>query len=101
MSGYAITAAAAALAAGLFFQTQASACPHSIGTPTAALPSRLLPVQRDTGASSAGRTDVGPPRQSDRNPQPMSVRDVRLLVLAGLVLGLGGEGDKATLNERH
>ena len=101
MSGYAITAAAAVLAAGLFLQTQASACPRSIGTPTAALHSTLPPVRRDAIASSVGRTDAGPPRRSDRNPQPMSVRNVRLLLLAGLVLGLGGEGDKAALSERH
>ena len=77
--------AAAALAAGLLPQIQVFACPSSISAPTVTPPSSL---------------NLGRP---DHNPQPMSVRSARLIVLAGLVFGLGaGEvGDKATLSKRH
>ena len=101
MTGYAITAAAAALSASLVLQTQAFACPSSISTPTVALHSKLPPARTDANDSSAGPIDAGRPKRSDRNPQPMSVRNVRLLVLAALALGLSEEGDKATLSKRH
>jgi len=111
MTGYAIAAAAAAFSAGLFLQAQASDFPSSIGRPTVALRSHLGSVGGDANSSSTGRGDAGRPRPSgrdptdrtraDHKPEPMSVRDARLLVLAVLALGLRAEGGKATLSKRH
>ena len=122
MTRYAITAAAAALAAGFLLQVQPPSGPGNINTPTVTPPSGLslgnatagaadqppavganLPlVGGDANAPGSERIDARLTRRPNHNPQPMSVRNAQLIVLTGLaVLGAGGVGDRAMLRERH
>jgi len=122
MTRYAITAAAAALAAGFLLQVQPFSGPRNISTPSVTPPSGLplgnataraadqppavgahLPlVGGDANAPGSERIDARLTRPPHDNSQPMSVRDARLIVLMGLaVLGSGGVDDRATLRERH
>jgi len=121
---YTITAAAAALAAGLLLQVHTFSGPRDINarvvTPLSgvmplgnatvdaadrppAADASLPPVGDDANAPGSQRIDARFTRRPDRNPQPMSVRRARLIVLTGLavVLGAGGVDDRATPPERH
>jgi hypothetical protein len=120
---YAITAAAAALAAGFLLQVQPFSGPHNISTPTVTPPSGLplgnataartadqapavganLPlVGGDANESGSGPIGARLTRRPDDNAQPISARNARLIVLTGLaILGAGGVDDRARLRERH
>jgi hypothetical protein len=120
---YAIATAAAALAAGFFLQVHPFSGHHNISTPTVTPPSDLplgnatvgaadqppgaganLPlVEGDANAPSSERIDARLTRRPDHNPQPMSAKNARLIVLTGLavVLGAGGVDDRAMLRERR
>lgn len=123
MTRNAITAAAAALAAAFLLQVPPFSGPRNIGIPTVTLPSRLslnnataraadqppaagamLPlVGGDADAPSSERIDARLIQRPDHNPQPISARNARLILLTGLAIALGadGEDDTATLRERH
>ena len=122
MTRYAITAAAAALAAGLFLQVHPFSGHHNLSTPTVRPPSNLPldnatvgaadqargagvnlpPVAGDANAPRSEQMDGRLSRRPDHNPQPISATNARLIVLMGLaVLGAGGVDDRAMLRERH
>jgi hypothetical protein len=110
---YAITAAAAALAAGFLLQVQPFSGPRNISTPTVRPPSGLLLRNATAGAADqppavganlplvggdanapGERIDARLTRRPDHNAQPMSVRNARLIVLTGLAVLGAGEGGR-------
>ena len=77
---YAIIAAAAALAAGLFLQTQAFACPRILSTLT------VTPL---------ARSNAGLPQRPDQNRPPTSMKAALVVILTGLAVAVGAGGTDA------